>query len=629
MYVIDVMPFMRGSHIESLTYYVGINYEPGTIVTIPVRKKEVRGLVVDSKPLSNARTAVRAATFSLRKLPQQKHSYPLPETLIETARQLTRTTPTTVGAALFALLPPEVRTGDQLISSNLPCLSGNELPAISVLQAHTDERYRVYRSQIREAFAHRGSVLFIVPTSADIERAYQSLAHGIERKVVTFSPTYGVKKLTRAYELFHDLSQAKLIITTPRHAFLDRHDITAIIIEQSRSPYYKSRIRPYFDMREVMKTFARVTGRSVLVGDILPNTEDEYFRREDVYLTEHEHPKRLEFQSAFKVLKQSDKPTAEVPFALFSKQLLEMIRSTIEARRNVFLYAARRGIAPVVACGDCGHIFRCPDSGAPYSLMKTTRQGEEYRWFVSPISGKRVRAMDVCPNCGSWRLRERGIGIQQIYDELKRHVTAPVVLFDHTTASTHKKAQALMSTFYDTKGAILVGTAMALPYLEHPVEHAAIVSLDAARMIPTWRADEELLALILTLREKTAGSVWVQSRTEPDSLIEYATRGLVDQFYADEIELRAALHYPPFAVFVHLSYECTKEAAAELESLIEETVKPSNISFYTVSKTSESQYIRNGLIRVPKNAWPDPALMDRLRMLPESIRIEINPQRIV
>ncbi|MEX0930856.1 MAG: hypothetical protein WDZ68_01040 [Candidatus Paceibacterota bacterium] len=620
---------MRGSHVESLSYYVSTDYLPGTIVTIPIRKKEVRGIVVGSKPLSNARTEVRSANFSLRKLPAQKFAFPLPETLIETARQLTQTTPTTIGAALYALLPPEVRTGDQLISSDLPCHGGYELPAISVLQAYTLERYQVYRSRIREAFAHRGSVVFVVPTSADIERAYQSLSHGIERKVVTFSPVFGTKKLSRAYELFHDLSQAKLIITTPRHAFLDRHDITTIIIEQSRSPYYRSRIRPYFDMREVIKTFARVTGRAVLIGDILPHTEDEYARREDLYLTEYEHPKRLEFQSAFKVLKQSDKPAADIPFQLFSKQLIDMIKSTIESRRNVFLFAARRGIAPVVACVDCGYIFRCPDSGAPYSLMRTKRNGEERRWFISPISGKRVRAMDTCSECGSWRLRERGIGIQQIYDEATKLFDVPVVLFDHTTATTHNKARLLMSTFYDAKGAILIGTSMVLPYIERPIEHTAIVSLDATRMIPTWRADEELLALILRLRECTTGSVWVQTRTEPDSLIEYATRGLVDQFYTDEIELRQALNYPPFSIFVHLSYEGKKEDIANLESLIAKTIEPAKIIFYNTAQTSESNQVRNGLIRVSQSEWPNPTLMDNLRTLPQSIRIEINPQRIV
>ena len=104
---------------------------------------------------------------------------------------------------------------------------------MSVLQDLTDERYRVYRSHIREAFAHRGSVLFLVPTSADVDRVLEELARGIEDRIAVFSPRYGAKKIERAYESLHDLSRAKLIIATPRHAFIDRHDLTTVIIDQS------------------------------------------------------------------------------------------------------------------------------------------------------------------------------------------------------------------------------------------------------------------------------------------------------------------------------------------------------------------------------------------------------------
>src|SRR5690606_22292047 len=157
------------------------------------------------------------------------------------------------------------------------------------------------------------------PTSADVERAHEQLAHGIAERVVAFSPLYGVRKIARAYEAFHDMSHAKLIITTPRHAFLDRHDITDIIIEGSRRPSYQSRVRPYVDLRDALKTLAHVTGRTVLLGDLLPNTEDEYRRRAEQYLTEGEHPKRLTFTSVLKPVIQNDKPTAETPFSLFAK----------------------------------------------------------------------------------------------------------------------------------------------------------------------------------------------------------------------------------------------------------------------------------------------------------------------
>lgn len=630
MYVIEIIPFTRGAHVDTLTYYASEAEAPGTIVSIPLRKKEARGMVVESKPVGAAKTAIRAATFSLRKLPKEHRRTVLPQALIETARRLGDRTPASLGAILFALLPPEVQSGDESLHADTAYAEPATAPSVSILTALRDERYRAYRSRIREAFAHGGSVLFVVPSSADIELAEERLAHGIEGRVVAFSPLYGAKKIKRAYEALRDMSHAKLIITTPRHAFIDRHDITDIIIENSRSPFYKSRVRPYLDTRDALRTLAHVTGRTILQGDILPNAEDEHLRRLEVYQTESEHPKRFTFQSTLKAVMLNDKPTADVPFSLFAKPVLAAIEKTIAARKSVFLLAARRGLAPVVACGDCGHIFRCPDSGTPYALVRTTKNGEEERWFLASTSGARVRAADTCPACGSWRLRERGIGIQHIHDELSALLPdIPVTLFDHTTATTHTKAQRAIAEFYDQKGAILLATPMVLPYVRAPIDHTVVVSYDATRSIPTWRADEELFALLLALREHTSGIVYVQTRTEPDTLLQCATRGLIDQFYTDEIALRSSLCYPPFAVFIHLSFECAKEALKDMEQAIEATIAPTPLRFYAPTHAPKGTVLRNGLIRIPAADWPDAALIERLRTLPPSVRIEVNPHRIV
>ncbi|MFM2423880.1 MAG: hypothetical protein RLZZ70_267, partial [Candidatus Parcubacteria bacterium] len=64
MYVVEVIPLVRGVQIESLTYFSSVSYPLGTIVTIPVRGKTVSGVVVGANPVSNAKTALKAATFS-------------------------------------------------------------------------------------------------------------------------------------------------------------------------------------------------------------------------------------------------------------------------------------------------------------------------------------------------------------------------------------------------------------------------------------------------------------------------------------------------------------------------------------------------------------------------------------
>ncbi len=257
--------------------------------------------------------------------------------------------------------------------------------------------------------------------------------------------------------------------------------------------------------------------------------------------------------------------------------------------------------------------------------------GKEERWFLSSTSGKRIRAADVCTNCGSWRLRERGIGIQQIEDECRKlFPKSPLYIFDHTTATTHKKATSLSQEFAKQKGSILLGTQMVMPYIPSNIAVSAIVSLDATRAIPSWRADETVFRLILELRDQTSREVIIQTRSETDDLLIYAGRGAIDRFHDDEIALRRMLKYPPFAKFIYLSWQGSPSLISETEALVKKILSPYPIaaSYYTNPNSTTTKPLRHCLIRLPAET-DTTELINTLRQLPPYIAITINPDRIV
>lgn len=630
MFIIEVIPLARGSNLETLSYYSSTAYKSGTLIDVPIRNKSTRALVVNSSTVSTAKTAIRAATFRLKKLANDINPSPLPPLLIQCARELVQQTPATLGAILYALLPEEVKNGEVILDPGLPCHSSDNASEVSILTANREERVSTYRSTIREAFAHRGSVLLLVPTSKVAEKMFEALSNGINERVLLLTGNTTTKKRQAAWQGLQDLSQSKLIITTMSHLAIDRPDLTHIIIEEAHSPHYVARTRPYLDAREVAKVLAKLSNRKLLLGDLTPRVEDEYWRRADIYATEAEHPKRLALPGNLRVIKQKDRPTAEEPFRIFSKGLMTALEDTVSSRRQAFLLCGRRGLSPVVACGDCGHVFRCPDSGTPYSLFRTTKDGEEKRWFLSGTSGRRVRAADTCPDCGSWRLRERGIGIQQVYDELLKTLPADrIFLFDHTTANTPRKARQIISGFYDKKGAVLLGTTMALPHIEKPVEIAGITSLDAIRSTPTWKVDEETFSLLLYLRELTRDTLFVQTRQESDDMLVAARTGSLDSFYDSELESREALRYPPFFKFIHLTIQGPVDRLKPLEVELINYLQDFSPTFYSAPDSTPNKFTRYCLIRLPIDKWPNKDLLDKLRQLPPHVRIELDPARIV
>jgi primosomal protein N' (replication factor Y) len=227
-------------------------------------------------------------------------------------------------------------------------------------------------------------------------------------------------------------------------------------------------------------------------------------------------------------------------------------------------------------------------------------------------------------------LREQGIGIQNVYDQIRSlFPKTEIFLFDHTTATTYTKAQKIVDQFYETKKAILIGTSMALPYLSKPIDTTALMSYEATKAVPTWRADETIFSLLVHLREITLKDVIIQMRTEPDELIDLAKRGFIDQFYDGEIAIRKALGYPPFSTFVLLSWLGNKEEVQQIEQTVIQTLGKYEVSCYSAPQSSATKTLRYGLLRIPENKWPDPILMEMLRTLPPYIKIEVNPDKIV
>jgi primosomal protein N' len=170
---------------------------------------------------------------------------------------------------------------------------------------------------------------------------------------------------------------------------------------------------------------------------------------------------------------------------------------------------------------------------------------------------------------------------------------------------------------------------MMMSYLPSNIYLSAIVSLDAVRAIPTWRADESLFRLLLTLREASHHEVMVQTRTEPDDLLLYATRGATDRFHDDELALREMLAYPPFATFYFLTWQGTSEHLKATETQVKALLAPINVraEYYTNPQSNPAKPIRHCLIRT--GSTHDTHLVEILRHLPPHVAVVVNPDRIV
>ncbi len=628
MHVITVIPLERRGHNGSLTYYTSTECAIGSIVRITIRGRESSGLVVNNEPVSQKKTALKSASFALKKLPADPIKGRIPRCITILASKLQDTYPYSINSIIFSLLPTGVDKGDlkypETIDQTINKASNYHE---QILIDNTNDRYTRYQSQIRTAFAQSGSVLLVVPTNADIPRSKALLQNGIQKRVFTIGSHDTPSKRRSTWQLIHTNKQPVLVITTPSYAYLERYDTKHIIIEKASHSNFKMRSRPFIDHVFALRTLAKCTNRSCTIGDTLLRTEEEFTSRNGIHTNFCDTPKRLLFDSTVHVI-QAPKVKEIDKFQHFFSETVEKIMSNLHKNDNVFFYAPRRGLAPVITCADCGSIARCPQSGNPYSLIRTFKNNLEQRWFIDGYTGKRIRAYDTCIECGSWRLRERGVGIQQLEDVIPEYFPKiPILVFDATTASTPKKANDLAKKMHDSKGHIILGTSIALPYLPNNIKISCVTSLESATSIPSWRADEMLFRLILELREKTKSQVLLQARHEPSPIIEHAKMGTIEKFYTEELQLRKQMHYPPYSVLVLLSWKNYDKD--EKKALIEKLLQEQKPQFYTNQAQNKENTTYHALLRIPYKEWPNKKVNDALRSLPPDITIQINPDRII
>ncbi len=635
MFTISVIPLARGSNLDCLTYFSKHEYPLGTLLQVPVRSRQLTGIVIKSEAVSTAKTALRSATFSLKKLPPQKQVTSLPPSFMETAQSITKNTPYSLSSILHTLLPTDIRNGDTPYPLLTPDLRIPEFEYLEpqVLLASSSDRLVAYQSIIRKVFAQEQSVLLVTPHTITAEYLRDRLGKGIKDRLVCLTTHQSKKQRIEAYQGFMDSSQSKLIIANPNFAFLDRADISTIIIDESASPQYQLLTRPYLDYVELLKHWTKTTKQNLILSDLLIHPEDEQKRRDDFYQSLGEFPKRLPHRCKIDIDVAEKRTSHEQPFQLFTTTNLQKIKDVLAGRNNVFIHAAHRGLAPVVACLDCGETARDPDSGSPFSLLRThDSEGNEKRWFVSATSGRRIPAADTCAYCGSWRLRERGLGIQYIVEELKATLgEVPLLVFDHLSAGTYPKAKKLAKEISDAKGVLIIGTSMIIPYLSDNLHLSIISSVDALRSTPTWRADELLMRSLLQIAEKTTHQMIVQTRQEPDGLLKYAVQGAIEKYYNDELALREQLHYPPFTNFFLLTWQGKSEAIQKIEAFLKDLLvdyKKESQFYYSPLMTKNGSRTRHCLLRTPRGR-DTTSLLEKLRGLPPVVAMRLNPDRII
>lgn len=646
MYIITVAPLTRGVPQGEFDYFSKEPLSIGLVIFVPIRSREIPAIVLDSKNASDSKGALRSSDYTLRKIinkkPRQIWLPAFLDAIQETAdisvkkfgETLFSLTPKTILDAHFSHLLPEPKESD--ISGRYEALA---------IQGNTKIRNESYQRLVREAFARNESVFICVPTEEDVKRVTKEIGHGIENYTFQFHQTITKKNILEQWKKVTKEKHAVLVIGTVQYLAIPRYFKT-IILDEENSHSWRMFASPLLDLRIFVEQFARKSKSTLLIGASILRAETH----QKIKNGEIDEYERISFR-AFEEIdsriidprieeKTTRDKTGKRILTIITSDLYDLIQKSLKEKKNIFLLTARRGLAPITNCADCGTLVKCPECSAPLVVHKKELHGQKSQIFICHGCGfmraPENNTYETCSNCGSWKLQGVGIGIELVEDEIKKLFpeTQPFIL-DSGHAQTKTQAKKIITQFEKAKGSILVGTQMAIPLLSS-INNTAIVSMDSLFAIPDIRMSERIFAIILALREKTTDTLLIQTRNDDLSIFKQALSGNLIDFSESELELRKKFFYPPFGVIIKITLRGKKDEIvtemSELKMFLEgyEPIIPGNITKESSTKNKRGNNFRMHMIlKLTPESWPNSILLEKLRSLPPRFTVEINPDHLL
>ncbi|MCI5108313.1 MAG: hypothetical protein MRY49_00510 [Candidatus Pacebacteria bacterium] len=606
MYVVLVIPISKGTRKDSLSYLSKKDFSPGSVITVPLRKKEVQALVLKTEKAEDLKSTLRSSDFTLRKVSSTISKNLFTKEFISAVMKT---------ADYFACFPSQILsivTNNKMPEENVEIVEKRPKEKDwSVLQESNKNRFSEYRRLIRESFSKGSSVFLCVPSMQDGERFFDYIKKGIEPYTFLLHSGISKKNVTSSWSTILKEEHPVLIIGTSSFLSVPRQDIGRIILEHESSEGYRTISSPKIDMRIFVEHLAKETKAELVFGDSLLRLSTVW-RHQKGELLEATPISFRSLTSANTILFDMTEENAPLIFHEYPDTL---VRGTKESNQHTFVFAGRKGLHPITTCEDCGHIVTTKNGSSPMVLYESP----EGNFFYSPHTKEKRSAEETCMYCGSWRLKPLGLGLDFIEKEIKR-VAPDTVIFklDKDSVKTHKKALSIVENFYNTPGSVLIGTELALSYLYEDIDNVIITSIDSALALPDFQIQEKVLRTLLSFRSVAFKNFIIQTRNPDQKVFEYALKGNSLSMYKSELEERKKLRFPPIFTLIKITTN-SKEKGEELEKFL--GIKAD------IYPTHASKKVFNVLFRTDK--WPDPILVEKIKSLPRSFIVQVSPENIL
>ncbi|MBU8881733.1 primosomal protein N' [Kaistella sp. DKR-2] len=419
----------------------------------------------------------------------------------------------------------------------------------------------IYLEKIEETIAAGKNVIFLLPEISLTKQIVQRLEKKYGKQLGFYH-----QKLTdfEKVEVWRNVknNNLKILIGTRNALFLPFLNLGLIVVDEEHDSAYKPReVSPFFNAKDASQLLAKFYHAHVILGSATPSVESFYLAQKDklkyVFLGERFGNVKL---PEFELINFKEEQDSKKVMGNFSLKLIDEMKRELERKKQTMILHNRRGYANVIECESCGYVNYCSNCDVVMTYHKYSNE------MKCHYCGQKASKPKVCPKCHSENLNERGVGVEQIHEEVSR--LFPDSEVDRMDVDSMRKKFAyekLYEKIEEGETDIVVGTQMISKGLDFDnIELVAIPRADSMLYVQDFRAEERAFQLITQVSGRAGrisgeGKVLIQTYNPQHSVFQLIKENNPAKIYDHFLEERKKFHYPPYVKLIMIELKHRKE----------------------------------------------------------------------
>ena len=390
--------------------------------------------------------------------------------------------------------------------------------------------------------------------------------------------------------------EARVVVGARSAIFSPIENLGIIIIDEEHEQSYISESNPRYDTHEIAEFRRKYNDCILVLGSATPSI-DSYLKALEGEYQLVEMPVRVNGMEMPKIviidmLNELRHGNNEI----FSIPLIAELGNVVEKKKQAMIFINRRGFSSFQRCRECGYVAKCKDCDV--SLVYHRYENK----LKCHYCGKRYRALDICPSCGSHNIKQGAIGTERVVEELKKYFPdVPIFRMDNDTTSTKGAHRSSLSQFREAKPGILVGTQMiAKGHDFEDVILVGIIDADQSLYQADYRSIERTFQLITQVsgragRSKEQGKVILQTYSPRHYVYRYAQNYDFKGFFKKEANLRKVTNFPPYTKVLRILF------SHEDENIVAKEIKVCYNKVQEVKEKFKDDFIYLDVMKSPLN----------------------------